>query len=352
MLLNIILLFVGTIAAFWISAICGGGASLILIPILNLLLPASVVPFSLTIGTFTSSASRIAIFSKSIRWKIFLWFVPFSIPAVLLGAWLIKFVNPNYLQMIVGFLLILNLPELFKSKKAVQKEQKEYPKYILVIIGFFAGFVSGITGAIGLLFNRFYLRFGLSKEEIIATRAANEIFLHFIKLIIYIAIGLYSQTALWLGLTIAVATVISSYTVKYILPYLSEFLFRKIGYGGMVVSGVILMAGTTQKIVAQDKISFANIRRNHETESIISWRNTDFVVEFAFDDGFEVERPISSKELPGQLSKKYDQLLKRYDHIALEKVFTVLKEPTYEFYCYKRGILYKFTWSSEKDDTK
>jgi uncharacterized membrane protein YfcA len=71
--------------AFWISAICGGGASLILIPILNLLLPTSLVPFSLTIGTFTSSASRIAVFKQHINWKIFLWFVPFSIPAVLLG---------------------------------------------------------------------------------------------------------------------------------------------------------------------------------------------------------------------------------------------------------------------------
>ncbi|SHF33688.1 sulfite exporter TauE/SafE family protein [Chryseobacterium takakiae] len=352
MLFNVILLFAGTIAAFWISAICGGGASLILIPILNLLLPASVIPFSLTIGTFTSSASRIVVFRKSIRWKIFLWFVPFSIPAVLFGAWLIKFVNPNYLQIFVAFFLILNLPELFKSKKAVQKEQKEYPKYVLVIIGFCAGFVSGITGAIGLLFNRFYLRFGLSKEEIIATRAANEIFLHFIKLMIYIAIGLYSSTALWLGLTIAVAAFISSYTVKYILPYLSEFLFRKIGYGAMVVSGAILLVGTTQKIVTQDKIFFTNIRRNHETESIISWRNTDFVIEFAFDDGFEVERPITSNELPRHLKEKYDQLENHYDHIALEKVFTVLKEPEYELYCYKYGILYKFIWSGEKDGTK
>jgi uncharacterized protein len=352
MLLNIILLFVGTIAAFWISAICGGGASLILIPILNLLLPASVVPFSLTIGTFTSSASRIAVFRKHIRWQVFLWFVPFSIPAVLLGAWLIKFVNPNYLQVIVAFFLILNLPEFFKSKKAVQENLKNYPKLILVVIGFCAGFVSGITGAIGLLFNRFYLRFGLSKEEIVATRAANEIFLHFIKLIIYLIIGLYSKTALWLGLTIAVATVISSYTVKYILPYLSEFLFRKIGYGAMVVSGVVLMAGTTQKIIVQDKISFANIKRNHETESILSWRNTDLVIEFAFDNGFEVERPVKSNELPPHLKEKYDQLIKQYDHIGLEKVFTVIHEPEYELYCYKHGILYKFTWSSKNENFK
>lgn len=106
MIFTIFLLFIGAILAFWISAICGGGASLILIPILNLITPTSLVPFSLTIGTFTSSASRIAAFRKSVHWKIFFWFVPFSIPAVLMGAYLIKFINPifaNYCSCIIDF---------------------------------------------------------------------------------------------------------------------------------------------------------------------------------------------------------------------------------------------------------
>ncbi|MDQ0594209.1 putative membrane protein YfcA [Chryseobacterium ginsenosidimutans] len=342
MTFNIILLFIGTIVAFWISAICGGGASLILIPILNVILPGSVVPFSLTIGTFTSSVSRIAVFKKHIKWKIFFWFVPFSIPAVLLGAWLIKYVNPNYLQLIVAFFLILNLPELFKFKKKETENQKPYPRFLLMIIGFCAGFVSGITGAIGLLFNRFYLRFGLNKEEIVATRAANEIFLHLIKLIIYISIGLYSKTALWLGLTIAVATIISSYTVKYILPYLSEFLFKKIGYSAMVISGIVLLIGTSEKIIQQDNISFSIMQEDSESVSKVSWRNTDFIFEFAFDDGFEVERPIKPSELPNNLKQKYEALKSQYDKIHLEKVFTLNKKPAYEFYCYKNGALTKF----------
>lgn len=342
MTFNIILLFLGTILAFWISAICGGGASLILIPILNLLLPSSVVPFSLTIGTFTSSVSRIAVFKKHINWQIFFWFVPFSIPAVLLGAWLIKYINPNYLQLIVAFFLIINLPELFKSKKSETKTEKVYPKFMLIIIGFCAGFISGITGAIGLLFNRFYLRFGLKKEEIVATRAANEVFLHLIKLVIYISLGLYSNTALWLGLTIAAATIISSYTVKYILPYLSEFLFKKIGYGAMVISGIMLMTGTTQKIIQQDKISFSATHHSSEKASVISWRQIDFMIEFAFDDGFEVERSIKADELPQHLKEKYENLKPHYDKIHLEKVFTFRKEPAYEFYCYKNGQLTKF----------
>lgn len=270
MIIKLTLLFLGTIVAFWISAICGGGASLILIPILNLLLPTSVVPFSLTIGTFTSSASRIVVFKKHISWRIFFWFVPFSIPAVLVGAYLIKYINPNYLQLIVALFLIGNVPQLFKSKKEEAQLEKPYPRYILAIIGFLAGFVSGITGAIGLLFNRFYLKFGLTKEQIVATRAANEVFLHFIKLVIYIALGLYSQMALWLGLAIAAATIVSSFTVKYILPYLSEHLFRKIGYGAMVISGITLLTGTTDKIIKQDKIAFATIHHKGKDETIVS----------------------------------------------------------------------------------
>ncbi len=101
---NVIFLFVGTVLAFWISAICGGGASLIMLPALNLVLPVSVIPFSLTVGTVSSSISRIVVFKKNINWKIFLWFVPFSIPTVLVGAFLIKYIDPLYLQLLVALI--------------------------------------------------------------------------------------------------------------------------------------------------------------------------------------------------------------------------------------------------------
>lgn len=189
------------------------------------------------------------------------WFVPFSIPAVLLGAYLIKYINPIYLQLIVAVLLVSNVPQLFLNKKEQDKEEKPSPKYVLAIIGFLAGFVSGITGAIGLLFNRFYLKYGLTKEEIIATRAANEIILHLIKLIIYIILGLYSKNALLLGITIAVASVVSAYTVKYILPFMSDFLFRKIGYGAMVISGVVLLISSSEKLLIKIKYNCIRLQK-------------------------------------------------------------------------------------------
>ncbi|MEO7080270.1 MAG: sulfite exporter TauE/SafE family protein [Flavobacteriales bacterium] len=338
MILTLSLLFLATIVAFWISAICGGGASLILIPLLNLVVPSSVVPFSLTIGTFTSSASRIAVFRRSINWTIFFWFVPFSIPAVLIGAWLMKYVNPLYLQFFVALFLITNLTELFRTKTAIEREEKPYPKYVLAIVGFFAGFISGITGAIGLLFNRFYLRYGLTKEEIVATRAANEIFLHVIKLVIYILLGLYSRPAFWFGLTIAAGAIISSYTVKYILPYLSEFAFRKIGYSAMVVSGLALLLSTSQLILKHDKL----VTEAGFQEASMKWRDSSFDLEYSYNDGFEIERPIQPNELPQALSLKYQALSLEFDHILLEKVFRFGRKPMYEFYCYKNDVMTKF----------
>lgn len=341
MFLIITLLFLATIIAFWISAISGGGASLILIPILNLILPSSVIPFSLTIGTFSSSASRIAVFRKAINWKIFFWFVPFSIPAVIFGAWLIKYVNPNYLQFLVALFLITNFTELFRTQNIIAKEGKKYPKYILAFVGFLAGFISGITGAVGLLFNRFYLGYGLTKEEIIATRAANEIFLHVIKLVIYILLGLYSTLAFWVGITIAISAIISSYSVKYILPYVSAFLFRKIGYAAMVVSGIALLFSTSNIIMKHDKLS----EDAGFYEASMKWRERSFDLEYSYNDSLEIERPIQENDLPENLQSKYQELSGIFDHILLEKVFRLGKNPGYEFYCFQNDILTKYDFN-------
>jgi uncharacterized membrane protein YfcA len=342
-MLQIPMLLASTVLAFWISAICGGGASLILIPVLNVLLSSIEVPFALTLGSFVSSASRVSIFRKFIYWKIVLVFVPFSIPAVLAGAWLIKYLNPTYLQLLVALFLLLNTPELFRNPQKAEVAPKTISQFWLAVIGFVAGLVSGITGAVGLLFNRFYLRYGLIKEEIVATRAANEIILHAIKLIIYIVLGLYSANALSLGLTIAVGAVISSYSVRYILPFISETLFKKIGYGAMVVSGLVLFVGTASQIIVQDRIAF---QRNSSDELAMKWRDSSFVLEFKWEDGLEVEIPISANEVPDQLQNNLIGLLKMYDRIAIEKVFRFGKSPEYEFYCYKGIKITKYTFQT------
>lgn len=338
MAINMIVLFISTIIAFWISAICGGGASLILIPLLNIFLVPQYVPFTMTVGTVASSISRIFIFWKKINRRVTAWFIPFSIPGVISGAWLLKYFNPLYLEIIVAFFLIANIPELFKTREQELGEEMPYPPYVLSIVGFFAGFVSGVTGAIGLIFNRFYLRYGLSKEEIVATRAANEIILHLIKLVVYILLGLYGKLAIMLGLVVATASVLSSYTIKFVLPYLSEYSFRKIGYTSMVISGFVLLFTTATKIIQQDRLA---ITTNEYKETVVNWRNNSFVLEFSISEGLEIERQLRVEEIPSSLKEMYDNLLKHYDEILVERIYRFWLGRSYELYCYKHGKLIK-----------
>ncbi|WP_435523771.1 hypothetical protein [Chryseobacterium indoltheticum] len=104
------------------------------------------------------------------------------------------------------------------------------------------------------------------------------------------------------------------------------------------------MIGTSEKIIQQDKISVSSSQK----ESVISWRNTDFVVEFAFDDGFEVERPIKSNELPSHIKPKYSSLLGQYDRIYLEKVYSFGKNIPTSFIVI-RIISWSKNWSMNKN---
>lgn len=219
----------------------GVGVGLMLIPILGRLLPVSQVPAALSIGTFTSSTSRLIVFRKKISWHIVKYFVPATLPAVWLGAWLLKFINPVYLEIGMGLFLISNLTFLFKKPKDIN-EADQPKKWILMLIGFSAGFLSGLTGAVGLLFNRFYLRYGLTKEEIVATRTTNEIILHLIKITLYFLFGLITEKVIAIGFVVALAAILLTWSMKWILPKLSETSFKKIGYFAMVISGFMMLS--------------------------------------------------------------------------------------------------------------
>lgn len=315
--ITLVIIFISSFIAFTLSAICGGGAGLMLIPLLGRLLPVSQVPAALSIGTFSSSVTRLLVFKKYIRWEIVIYFMPAALPAVWLGAWLLKYLNPVYLEFVMGIFLISNLPAVFRQSKEPELNSK--PAHItLVIIGFLAGFLSGITGAVGLLFNRFYLRYGLTKEEIVATRAANEILLHLIKIVLYTLFGLISTKVFAVGAVVAISAITSTWAAKYILPKLGELVFRKIGYAAMVLSGVIMLQQAIQR--------------------------QGFALEFTYNEGFEFEQAIPVSELTERQRQDVYARQPQADRINIEVVYSI-GEKSYEAYYFLGDRLigkYKF----------
>lgn len=334
---GLIIIFICSFLAFAISAICGGGAGLILIPILGALLPMNQVPAALSIGTFTSSASRIILFKKSICWHIVKYFVPAAIPAVWLGAWLLKYLNPIYLEIAMGLFLISNLPFIFKKAEEINAGEKT-ADWLLGVIGFLAGFLSGLTGVVGLLFNKFYLRHGLSKEEIIATRAANEIILHLIKIILYTLFGLISIKVISIGIVVAVAAILSSLSMRWILPRLSEFVFKKIGYYAMVLSGFLILGKTTSKLAVKNGGNFTTNTISKGVEAKLKWQSAHFAMEFTYDEGFEFEQIIPMKDLTSEQKLFVKSRNDKADKIIVEAVYKINKT-SYEAYYFKNNKL-------------
>jgi uncharacterized protein len=340
-MLTELLIFTTAMFAFGFSSIIGGGASIVLIPILGLVLPISEVPGALVIGTFTSSLGRSISLSRKIRWNLVFLFVPAALPAAVLGAWLLRYVDALIVTWICALFLVSNIPFLFHRQPQQLASQVQYGGCKVIGIGFLAGLLSGITGAVGLVFNGFYLKSGLSKEEIVATRAANEILLHLVKLICYLSLGLFSVHSFCIGVVIALAALLSSLMMQRVLPYLSENMFRNLGYSAMCGAGVFLLAHTSSTILKEKTPSIKLVSIEDGFETKINWEKRTTAFEIEYDGDVSIERVISIDSLPTSVAAQVQKLVSQTDQHVIEEVYGWQKH-YYEVYLNKKGKVLKY----------
>lgn len=254
---NLIFLLLLSVFGFSVSAVAGGGAGLLLIPMLNQFLPAQNVASALSLGTSTSSLSRIWAFYPSIRWQVARRFLPTALLGAGIGAWMLHLVEALYLQFLVGCFLAANLPAIFFTKSKTKVDSLVLnPTCVrfLPCVGFVAGFFSGFTGAVGLLFNGFYRKLGLSKEEIVATRSINEVLLHFLKLALYAYFGLLTVDAIRIGSLVAVSAFFSAVLMRSLLPLIGEKPFHYLGLVSTVVAGLAMLGINGSQIILRHEV--------------------------------------------------------------------------------------------------
>ncbi|NHN93825.1 sulfite exporter TauE/SafE family protein [Acetobacter sicerae] len=296
MIFGFVTLFIISIAAFAVSAVSGGGAGLIMMPVLGLLLTADHVPAALSIGTAVSSMSRIALFFQTIQWQIVLRFVPLALPAAWAGILLLKHIQPAYLDFFLGLFLLSNLPLMLRRRKSEDKISEPPSITWLPVIGALAGFISGFTGAVGLLFNGFYHRLGLRKEEIVATRAADDILLHLVKVGLYTFYGLVDQNTVAAGIIVAVAALASSFIMKASLHLIPDHLFRQIGHSAAVIAGIAMISLAGSQITSQNHIEFHFIQNNKQVELAVDWKQHQLSIELESPTELEISHILKSQD--------------------------------------------------------
>ncbi|GAB3825886.1 sulfite exporter TauE/SafE family protein [Hymenobacter jeollabukensis] len=334
--MELIVVFVAAVLAFGLSTVSGGGAGLLLLPVLARVLPTAAVPAALTVGTATSTVSKLALFRHHVNWAVTRRFVPGAVPGVLLGAYLLKYLNPLYLEVFIGLFLLSNLTMLRRSAPATVVEPAPVGWLKLSSIGLLAGFLSGLTGAVGLVFNKFYFQYGLSRDQVIATRAANELLLHLIKLALYLSLGLLTGPAWQAGAVVAVAAVLATAATKRIVHYLPEASFRRLGYAAMVLSGGFMLTAAATELRTTDNLRASTALLGDELEVTGWWRSRSLTLELEIDESPAIEQPVALAQLPPSVQAAMHRLQQGRPIIKIEEVWQ-LNHHYYELYLNDRG---------------
>ncbi|WMJ73826.1 sulfite exporter TauE/SafE family protein [Cytophagaceae bacterium ABcell3] len=237
-MLNIFLLVIGSFIVFVLSTISGGGASLLLMPLIALTVGVKSVAPIMTLGIAMSSSSKVYFFWQNIDWNLFKWLFPSTIIGSVLGAMMFAYLSSEYLQIIIGVFLVSTIFQLRKKEGPTKSRIKTWH---FVPMGFGISFLSGLIGGVGPLMNSAYLSYGMSKESMIGTRAANAVVLHITKIISYAWLGYVTQEVLLFGLLIGASATFATYTGKVILKKISDLFFKKVVVITMVVSGAIML---------------------------------------------------------------------------------------------------------------
>ncbi len=296
-IIPIVYLSIVSFFAWIVSTLAGGGSPFILIPLVNLLMGAAAVPPLITIGMFLGNAHRVSLFWHDIDWKLTVWYAPGAIVGAVLGAYTFTKIHLDWLQIIIAIFLIISAVffELEKSPEKVVEdknlknikllnnshdleeleelielnqlgelsdlsalEQSELiPEGIpqssksgfqlqawhIMPAGFLKAYVSGLVGTTGSVLNPFYLRYGLVKEKMIATKATHMTIIHLVKIITYGALAAISKEQLIAGLAIGLAAIPANLIGKALLKRMSQNQFRQIVLAFMVIGGSWMLWG-------------------------------------------------------------------------------------------------------------
>ena len=260
----IVYLSVVSFFAWIVSTLAGGGSPFVLIPLVNLLMGPAFVPPVITIGMFLGNAHRVLLFWRDINWELTMWYAPGAIVGAFLGAYTFTQIHLDWLQLIIGIFLVISAFLFAIEKKPVSVEAVtnlsiEHPPdsllaqeaestfklkaWYILPAGFLKAFVSGLVGTTGPVLNPFYLRYGLVKEQLLATKAMHVVIIHLVKIITYGAFAALSRKDVVAGLAIGLAAIPANLVAKEILHRMSPDQFRQIVLAFMAVGGIWMLWG-------------------------------------------------------------------------------------------------------------
>ena len=230
-------LFAAGFASWAISTFAAGGGSMLMLALASAILAGHSIAPVVTCASLVGGAGRIAFFWRHVDWQVVRWYVPGAAAGALAGGWVFAQLPASLLQAAIALFLISTL---WQYRLGERPRSFRMPLAGFVPVSFASGLTSAVVGASGVLANPFYLNYGLVKERMLATRAANSIVLQCAKLAAYAAVGALTLELALHGLAAGAGAVLAVWVTRPWLKRLPSRRFRQLAVFVMFVSGVVL----------------------------------------------------------------------------------------------------------------
>jgi uncharacterized membrane protein YfcA len=220
-LLTLVVLVGAALVGSTLSGFLGMGGGIFLLTVMFLcgLEPALAIPIHALVQ-LTSNGTRAVLFREHVRWSAWRTFALCALPFPVLGLALASRLDPEQTKVMIGALVIFAT----WKPKGWKVAWGERPAFAAV--GVVAGTLGVVVGATGPLIAPFFLRDGWRKEEIIATKAACQVFIHVQKILAFGFVGFSFAKELPHVVPLAAAVILGTWCGKKILAHLSEARFR------------------------------------------------------------------------------------------------------------------------------
>ncbi len=241
------LILTGTLAWF-ISTLTAGGAAMLVIPVLGLMLGVELVAPVLSVATVMANPARALMFRRFIRMDVIRWLLPGSLIGAIAGSWLLSRSNPVWIQLILGIFLssILLQYRWGKSDRSFT-----VANWWFLPLGIVVASLSALTGATGPVLNPFLLNYGLIKEHMVGTKSFNSLFMQLTKVGAYMSLGIMSNQAWLAGVALGVGAIAGAYFAKRQFVKISAAQFRMGVLLMMTVSGVVMLADAIRRLMVE-----------------------------------------------------------------------------------------------------
>ncbi|MEM8643080.1 MAG: sulfite exporter TauE/SafE family protein [Cyanobacteria bacterium P01_G01_bin.54] len=224
--MTVLVLALASSIAWFISSLIGGGSPLILIPLITVLLSPGAIAPVITTGMLFGNGQRVGLYWRHIEWRLVAWCLPSASLGAVLGAFVVSRTRIEWLSLLLAGFLLVSVVGLVWGKRSPSRNFKVRAWYFLPI-GFGDAFCSGLIGSTGPVLQPLYLGYGLTKEQVLATKSFNVLGIHLVKLIAYSIFGVLTLPYLSYGIVIGLAALPGNWLGRKVLEKMSEQQFQR-----------------------------------------------------------------------------------------------------------------------------